>query len=105
LPSKFSETVASQPTTAWCQWPRNRSKSSYKTFSKGWRLLQCASIVFLHQVFLYGRLLLWTFVTGMLVSPHCFIMSVKKLMAVVRKRIIPTERPPLFGEVSANLCG
>jgi hypothetical protein len=31
----------------------------------------------------------------------------KKLnsVAVVRKRTIPTERPPLFGEVSANLCG
>jgi hypothetical protein len=26
-------------------------------------------------------------------------------MAVVRKRTIPTERPPLVGEVSANLCG
>jgi hypothetical protein len=30
----------------------------------------------------------------------------KKLnsMAFVRKRTIPTERPPLVGEVSANLC-
>jgi hypothetical protein len=26
-------------------------------------------------------------------------------MAVVRKRTIPTERPPLVREVSANLCG
>jgi hypothetical protein len=26
-------------------------------------------------------------------------------VAVVRKWNIPTERPPLFGEVSANLCG
>jgi hypothetical protein len=24
---------------------------------------------------------------------------------LVRKRTIPTERPPLFGEVSANVCG
>jgi hypothetical protein len=24
---------------------------------------------------------------------------------LVRKRIIPTERPPLVGEVSANFCG
>jgi hypothetical protein len=31
----------------------------------------------------------------------------KKLnsVAVVRKRNIPTERPPLVGEVNANLCG
>jgi hypothetical protein len=31
----------------------------------------------------------------------------KKLnsMSVVRKRTIPTEQPPLVGEVSANLCG
>jgi hypothetical protein len=31
----------------------------------------------------------------------------KKLnsMALVRKRTIPTEGPPLVGEVSANLCG
>jgi hypothetical protein len=26
-------------------------------------------------------------------------------VALVRERIIPTERPPLVGEVSANLCG
>src|SRR5215472_1891076 len=26
-------------------------------------------------------------------------------MAVVRKRTIPTERPPPVGEVSANFCG
>jgi hypothetical protein len=26
-------------------------------------------------------------------------------VVVVRKRTIPTERPPLVGEVSANLCG
>jgi hypothetical protein len=29
----------------------------------------------------------------------------KNSVAVVRKRTIPTERPPFFGEVSANLCG
>jgi hypothetical protein len=26
-------------------------------------------------------------------------------MALVRKRTIPTEQPPLVGEVSANFCG
>jgi hypothetical protein len=26
-------------------------------------------------------------------------------VALVRERTIPTERPPLVGEVSANLCG
>jgi hypothetical protein len=26
-------------------------------------------------------------------------------MALVRKRTIPTERPPPVGEVSANICG
>jgi hypothetical protein len=26
-------------------------------------------------------------------------------MALVRKRTIPIERPPLVGEVSANFCG
>jgi hypothetical protein len=25
-------------------------------------------------------------------------------VAVVRKRTVPTERPPIVGEVSANLC-
>jgi hypothetical protein len=29
----------------------------------------------------------------------------KKSVALVRKRIIPTERPPLLGEVSAKFCG
>jgi hypothetical protein len=34
------------------------------------------------------------------------LITTKKLnsVAVVRKRTIPTERPPLVGEVSANLC-
>jgi hypothetical protein len=29
----------------------------------------------------------------------------KNSLALVRKRTIPTERPPLVGEVSANVCG
>jgi hypothetical protein len=29
----------------------------------------------------------------------------KNSVALVRKRTIPTERPPLVGEISANLCG
>jgi hypothetical protein len=33
------------------------------------------------------------------------IKKTKNSMAVVSKRTIPTERPPLVGEVSANLCG
>jgi hypothetical protein len=36
-----------------------------------------------------------------------YILKKTKLnsVTVVRKRTIPTERPPLVGEVSANLCG
>jgi hypothetical protein len=33
------------------------------------------------------------------------IMKKLHSVAVVRKRTIQTERPPLVGEVSANLCG
>jgi hypothetical protein len=29
----------------------------------------------------------------------------KNFMTLVRERTIPTERPPLVGEVSANFCG
>jgi hypothetical protein len=29
----------------------------------------------------------------------------KDPVAIIRKRTIPTERPPLVGEVSAKLCG
>jgi hypothetical protein len=29
----------------------------------------------------------------------------KTSVALVRERTIPTERPPLFGEVSVNFCG
>ena len=29
----------------------------------------------------------------------------KNSVALVRERTIPTERPPLVGEVSANFCG
>jgi hypothetical protein len=34
-----------------------------------------------------------------------FLMKKINSVAVVRKRTIPTERPPLVDEVSANLCG
>jgi len=38
------------------------------------------------------------------------VLNVKKKtklnsVALVRERTIPTERPPLVGEVSANFCG
>jgi hypothetical protein len=32
-------------------------------------------------------------------------MNEYEKVAVVRKQTIPTERPTLVGEVSANLCG
>jgi hypothetical protein len=33
------------------------------------------------------------------------ICYLKKTVAWVRERTLPTERPPLEGEVSANFCG
>jgi hypothetical protein len=38
-------------------------------------------------------------------SKDIFIPVMLNSMALVRKRTIPTERPPLVGEVSANFCG
>jgi hypothetical protein len=35
---------------------------------------------------------------------HCINYKLNSV-AIVRKRTIPAERPPLVGEVSANLCG
>jgi hypothetical protein len=37
----------------------------------------------------------------------CVSLGVTKLnpVALARKRTIPTERPPLVGEVGANFCG
>jgi len=34
-----------------------------------------------------------------------FVQLLKNSVALVRKRTIPTERPPPVGEVSANFCG
>jgi hypothetical protein len=34
-----------------------------------------------------------------------FLTLMTDSVAVVRERTIPTERPPLAGEVSANFCG
>jgi hypothetical protein len=34
-----------------------------------------------------------------------FTQKLKNSVALVRKRTIPTERPPLVVEISANLCG
>jgi hypothetical protein len=33
------------------------------------------------------------------------VMGLTNYVALVRERTIPTERPPLVGEVSANVCG
>jgi hypothetical protein len=33
------------------------------------------------------------------------VSGVKSYVALVRERTITTERPPLFGQVSANFCG
>jgi hypothetical protein len=40
-------------------------------------------------------------------GPSFFSSTKTKLnsVALVRERTIPTERPPLVGEVSANFCG
>jgi hypothetical protein len=35
-----------------------------------------------------------------------WLMNIKlNSVALVRERTMPNERPPLFGEVSANFCG
>jgi hypothetical protein len=41
------------------------------------------------------------------VTGSCDILCEKRKnsVALVRKRTMPTERPPLVSEVSANLCG
>ena len=38
------------------------------------------------------------------IFPH-YLIKKKNSVALVRKRTIPTERPPPVGEVSANFCG
>jgi hypothetical protein len=39
------------------------------------------------------------------VNDHLQLYLLTYSVALVRKRTIPTERPPLVGEVSANFCG
>jgi hypothetical protein len=38
-------------------------------------------------------------------QPYVILNRKKKIRGLVRQRIIPTERPPLVGEVSANFSG
>jgi hypothetical protein len=55
------------------------------------------------NVWRFALSLMWTHL-----SEHigvCIIKLKLNSVAVVRKRTIPTERPPLVGEVSANLYG
>jgi hypothetical protein len=35
----------------------------------------------------------------------CLLLTDNNSVALVRERTIPTERPPLVSEVSANVCG
>jgi hypothetical protein len=39
------------------------------------------------------------------VQMQYFVKHKNKLHGQVRERTIPTERPPLVGEFSANFCG
>jgi hypothetical protein len=36
---------------------------------------------------------------------QCVYLLITNSVALVRDQTIPTERPPLVGEVSANFCG
>jgi hypothetical protein len=53
----------------------------------------------------------WRIIFNCNLIVHCFLPIIvhfqtkKNSVASVRKRIIPTERPPLVGEVSANFSG
>jgi hypothetical protein len=38
-------------------------------------------------------------------SKESYRLCIKETVAIVRKRNIPTERPPRVSEVSVNLCG
>jgi hypothetical protein len=44
---------------------------------------------------------------GLITTTTTFIIIIilTYSVALVRKRTIPTEKPPLVGEVSANFCG
>jgi hypothetical protein len=44
------------------------------------------------------------FISASYQMPIILILNKKKLRGLVRQRTIPTERPPLVGEVSANLA-
>jgi hypothetical protein len=88
-----------------------------------WIYKQCVEMK--SSMFIAQRTIMWYCSANWLVGLHlnipvnrreCFrvidfwatlYIDQKKLnsVAVVPKRTIPTERPPLFGEVSANLCG
>jgi hypothetical protein len=49
---------------------------------------------------------LMRFIQGSAFLQHYFTISkTNKLRGLVRQRTIPTERPPLVGEVSANFSG
>jgi hypothetical protein len=48
-------------------------------------------------------LLLNGFIEAWHIFPGAVIIN--NSMALVRQRTIPTERPPLVGEVSGNFCG
>jgi hypothetical protein len=43
--------------------------------------------------------------TGISDTSWTLFIEIKNSVAWVRKQTIPTERPPLVGEVSANFCG
>jgi hypothetical protein len=36
---------------------------------------------------------------------NCYVKIIHNSVVLVRERTIPTERPPLVGELSANFCG
>jgi hypothetical protein len=53
----------------------------------------------------FMKLIQELFVPGTLILRNPSLYTELNTVALVRKRTIPTERPPLVGEVSANFCG
>jgi hypothetical protein len=64
--------------------------------------------LYLHFVIRLHGVVLNYLRTGTTLPFYLFIIIIiikLNSVALVRERTIPTERPPLVGEVSGNLCG
>jgi hypothetical protein len=73
----------------------------------GWQVFTCIKPIAddVTNLNSFASFYYWTEPSSMICNTSLRLITKGNSVAIVRRRNIPTERPPLAGELSANFCG